>query len=164
MSPDRIAIIGVSAAGKSTFARALARRTGLPLLHGDQLEWLPDWVVRPKVELDRLHRSWIERPRWIIEGWIDVDRVDRLDTADIVIDLDYSRWRCAWRLLARMLSGVQREEMPQGCRDALSFRHLGVVLAKQERHAIESALAASTMKNYVRFKTPGEATQWLQQF
>jgi len=40
MTADRIAVIGISASGKSIFARALAARTGLPLRHGDQLDWL----------------------------------------------------------------------------------------------------------------------------
>jgi adenylate kinase family enzyme len=163
MKFDRIAVVGISASGKSTFARALASRTGLPLLHGDQLEWLPDWVVRPKAELDKLHRAWLEKPRWIIEGWIDTDRIDRLNAADVVIDLDYSRWLCAWRLLARMLHGAQREEMPQGCVDAYSLRFLGVVFRKLERPAIEGALAAATMRSYVRLETPREALAWLQQ-
>lgn len=88
---DRIAIVGIRAAGKSTFGRALAARTGLPLLHGDQLEWLPNWRERPPAELEAMHAEWIAQPRWIIEGWIEPARAARLNAADIVVDLDFSR-------------------------------------------------------------------------
>ena len=71
---DRVAVIGISGSGKSRFATELAALTGLPLLHGDQLEWLPNWTLRPERDLSALHASWIAEPRWIIEGWIDLER------------------------------------------------------------------------------------------
>ncbi len=161
MAVDRIAVVGISASGKSTFARLLAARTGLPLLYGDHLDWLPNWRVRPAAELDALHKSWIERPRWIIEGWIEADRVERLNLADIVIDLDYSRWLCTWRVFRRMVRGARRVEMPEGCCDQFSWKVLGWVFWKQERPAIEGAIAVAVMKNYVRLRTAREALEWL---
>ena len=161
MSPDRIAVIGISASGKSVFARALATRTGLPLRHGDQLDWMANWGVRPEDELRAIHQSWISEPRWIIEGWIDRSRAARLDAADQVIDLDFSGSRCAWRVLKRMLVAARRPEMPPGCIDRFSWQTLGWVLRKQERPAIDAALGAAKLKNYVRLRTPREAETWL---
>jgi adenylate kinase family enzyme len=158
---SRIAVVGISGAGKSTFARALARRTGLPLLHGDQLDWLPSWTLRPETELATLHTEWIAQPRWIIEGWIDRDRVARLDTADLVIDLDLSRWRCTARVLARMLKRIRREEMPDGCVDRFQPHVLDWVFFKRERPAIDGALRAAKLKSYVRLRSPREARTWL---
>jgi len=68
VSFDRIAVIGISGSGKSTFARALGARTSLPVLHGDRLDWMENWGVRPAAELDAMHAEWLARPRWIIEG------------------------------------------------------------------------------------------------
>ena len=158
---DRIAIVGISASGKSTFARALAARTGLPLLHGDELEWTPDWVQRPPAGLQALHAEWLARPRWIIEGWIDLERVSRLNAADLVIDLDYSRWLCAWRVLLRMLRGQKRAEMPEGCIDRFQPDYLNTVFFKKERPYVDGALRAATIKDYRRFTTPREAEAWL---
>jgi adenylate kinase family enzyme len=162
MKPDRIAVVGISASGKSTFARELAKRTGLPLLHGDQLDWIPDWGVRPASDLAEMHAEWIARPRWIIEGWIDPERVARLNTADVVVDLDYSRWRCTWRVLKRMLKRIRREEMPEGCVDRFQPHVLDWVFFKRERPSIDSALRAATLKNYVRLGNPREAKVWLE--
>ncbi|MEI9997076.1 MAG: hypothetical protein WDM91_20945 [Rhizomicrobium sp.] len=158
---DRIAVIGISAAGKSIFARALAARTGLPLLHGDQMEWLAGWRERPPGELKTLHAEWLARPRWIIEGWIDPERTARLDAADLVIDLDYSRWRCAWRMLQRMRRAARRDEMPEGCVDRFRWRTLDTVFWKKERPFIDAALAAATLKRYVRLRSPRAAAAWL---
>jgi adenylate kinase family enzyme len=159
---ERIAVIGISGAGKSTFARALAARTGLPLKYGDQLDWLPNWGERGGADLTALHDSWIAEPRWIIEGWIDPERVARLDRADLVIDLDFATLLCARRVLLRMLRGVRRVEMPDGCIDRFSFQTLKWVLWKQERPFVDKALAAATMTNYLRLTSPREAANWLE--
>jgi adenylate kinase family enzyme len=161
MNPDRIAVVGISASGKSMFARALATRTSLPLRHGDQLDWLENWGVRPNDELEAIHQSWIAEPRWIIEGWIDPSRAARLDAADQVIDLDFSGGRCALRVLKRMLVAERRPEMPPGCIDRFSWQTLGWVLWKQERPTIDAPLGAAKLKNYVRLRTPREAAKWL---
>ena len=161
MTYDRIAVVGISASGKSTFARELAARTGLPLLHGDELDWMADWIERPPDELATMHAEWLARPRWIIEGWIEPERVARLDAANLVIDLDYSRWRCAGRVLMRMLRAQRRAEMPDGCVDRFHWRTLRTVFFKKERPYIDDALRAATMANYVRLRNPSETSTWL---
>jgi adenylate kinase family enzyme len=159
---NRIAVIGISASGKSTFARALSERTGLPLRYGDQLEWEENWKIRADAELQALHRTWLEQPRWIIEGWIDPERVTRLNVADLVVDLDYSRWLCTRRVLRRMFRRVRRDEMPEGCVDDFSWKVLGRVFCKKERPSIDGALALAEMKRYLRFKSPRHARDWLK--
>lgn len=161
MSLDRIAVVGISGSGKTTFARKLAARTGLPLFHGDQLEWQMNWITRPAAEIEALQRSWIEQPHWIIEGWIDVDRIERLKIADVVVDLDYASALCTWRVFLRMLRGNRRSEMPAGCVDKFNWRFLKNIFWKMERPAIEGALGASRMKKYVRLPSPRAAQAWL---
>jgi adenylate kinase family enzyme len=161
MKPDRIAVIGISGSGKSTFAKALAARTGLPAFHGDQLEWMANWMVRPPGDLHARHTRWLAEPRWIIEGWVEPDRAARLGAADLVIDLDYSRWLCAARVLRRMLRNARRSEMPEGCVDRFSWRTLMVVFRKLERPSIDGALRAAAIGEYLRFTSPREAQAWL---
>ena len=40
---ERILIIGCGGAGKSTLARRLGEKTGLPVVHLDKLYWRPGW-------------------------------------------------------------------------------------------------------------------------
>jgi len=41
----RVVVTGMAGAGKSTFSRALAARTGLDLIHLDLHFWQPGWVA-----------------------------------------------------------------------------------------------------------------------
>jgi len=47
---ERVAIVGPGGAGKSTFARSLGERTGLPVFHLDRFYWKPGWVETPREE------------------------------------------------------------------------------------------------------------------
>ena len=44
---QRILVIGIPGAGKSTFSRKLAARTGLPLIQLDREFWQPGWKMTP---------------------------------------------------------------------------------------------------------------------
>jgi adenylate kinase family enzyme len=41
----RVVVTGLAGSGKSTFAVALAARTGLPVIHLDLAFWKPGWVA-----------------------------------------------------------------------------------------------------------------------
>ena len=43
----RVLVDGMMGSGKSTFARALSAKTGLPLIHLDSHYWKPGWYGRP---------------------------------------------------------------------------------------------------------------------
>lgn len=161
---ERIAVIGISASGKSTFARALGTKLGLPVRHGDELDWLPNWGVRPQDNLNAMHAGWLGERRWIIEGWIDKDRVARLNEADLVVDLDFSRCVCTWRIAMRQWHRVRRAEMPAGCIDRFEPKVFLWVFGKMERPSIDAALAAAKIKSYVRLASPRDAARWLAAF
>lgn len=42
----RVMIVGHPGSGKSTLARAMGERTGLPVVHIDQIHWRPGWVAQ----------------------------------------------------------------------------------------------------------------------
>ena len=46
----RVAIMGPGGAGKSTLARTVGERTGLPVFHLDRYFWHPGWVETPLEE------------------------------------------------------------------------------------------------------------------
>jgi adenylate kinase family enzyme len=121
----RVLVDGMMGSGKSTFARALAERTGLPLIHLDLHYWKPGWV-RPSDD------EWRDRQRvltagdaWIIDGNYNETLPLRLVRADTVVFLDTPWWLCASRAFVR---GLRRPpswfEMPAGCEDTRTRRLL----------------------------------------
>ena len=96
-------MLGRGGAGKSTFARGLGERTGLPVIELDQLYWQPGLLGRTTEEWVRIQSGLVAGQRWIMDGDLGpYDVVDvRLRAADTVIVLDFSLVRCAWRALRR---------------------------------------------------------------
>lgn len=114
---QRVCVIGPCGAGKSTFSRALADVTGLPLVHLDQHYWRPGWhAPRPgewPAQVDEL----IAGARWIIDGNYHSTMQTRLARADTVIFLDYPRRVYLWRALRRIVLnyGRVRADSAPGC-------------------------------------------------
>ena len=64
----RISVRGTSGSGKTTFARAIEAKTGIPAIDLDDLYWLPEWQTRdPETYAALLHEA-IERDHWAISG------------------------------------------------------------------------------------------------
>src|SRR5436853_202107 len=99
---QRVLVIGISGAGKSTLSRALAARTGLPLIHLDKEFWQPGWVITPKQQWRERVASLAARERWIMDGNFDASLDLRLPRADTLIWFDYLTLRCLWRALKRV--------------------------------------------------------------
>ena len=114
---ERVLVIGSGGAGKSTLARRLAARTGLPLLHLDAEYWQAGWV-EPATDcwLARVDEI-VASPRWIIDGNYGGSLPARLARADTVVWLDYPTRTCLLRAAGRVLAnrGRVRPDMAEGC-------------------------------------------------
>ncbi|HEV3359016.1 MAG TPA: hypothetical protein VG247_19620 [Pseudonocardiaceae bacterium] len=96
-------MLGRGGAGKSTLARRLGERTGIPVVELDTVFWQEGLVARTTAEWTAIQQELIAEPKWIMDGDLGpYDVVDvRLRTADTVIVLDFSLARCVWRALCR---------------------------------------------------------------
>ncbi|MEL7298953.1 MAG: hypothetical protein AAFM92_01095 [Pseudomonadota bacterium] len=110
-------IIGQPGAGKSTLARALGARTGLPVVHLDHIHWQTGWVPRPMAEKIPMARAREEEDAWIIEGGLSTTWPSRLARADMLVWIDVGLWLRLWRVLARSwrYRGRTRPDLPEGC-------------------------------------------------
>ena len=115
---ERIIIIGCGGAGKSTLARKLGEKTGLPVVHLDQIWWSPgNWQHLEREKFDRLLAEELEKPRWILDGNFNRTLELRLTKCDTVIYLDYPRIVCLKNWIGRVIQnrGHARPDMAQGC-------------------------------------------------
>jgi adenylate kinase family enzyme len=75
----------------------------LEVIELDKLFWQPGTLPTPLKQWADIQQELVERPTWIMDG--DLGPYDvialRLRSADTVIVLDTSRWRCTWRALRR---------------------------------------------------------------
>ncbi|MFQ9394077.1 MAG: hypothetical protein ACLR2E_08270 [Lachnospiraceae bacterium] len=65
---NKIIVLGCSGSGKSTFSRKLAARTGLPLIHLDNIWWRPDQTHITREEFDQKLNEILHDDFWIIDG------------------------------------------------------------------------------------------------
>jgi len=97
----RILVYGVTGSGKTTAARRIAARTGLPLTLADELTWEPDWVPVVEDEQRRRFAAVVAADGWVLDtayaGWLDLV----LPRVELVVGLDYPRWFSLQRVVRR---------------------------------------------------------------
>tara|TARA_A100001391_G_scaffold201546_1_gene188847 strand:- start:18158 stop:18661 length:504 start_codon:yes stop_codon:yes gene_type:complete len=114
-------IIGQPGSGKSTVARQLGERTGLPVIHIDKIHWQSGWVERSKAKKMRLCLEAEQKDQWIFEGGHSATWPTRLARADMLVCLERSVFLRLWRVVLRAVTGLgqTRPDMPEGCPERL---------------------------------------------
>ena len=106
----RVIVIGCPGAGKSTFARKLRDRTGLPLHYLDRLWHKADKTHIPREEFDGRLADILTEDRWIVDGNYGRTLEMRLRYCDTVFLLDIEPEVCLAGVRSRI--GCEREDMP----------------------------------------------------
>lgn len=107
---QKVIIIGSSGAGKSTFARKLRDKSGLPLYYLDLLWHRPDRTTVSNEVFDAQLKELLSRDKWIIDGNYQRTLSVRLDACDTVFLLDFPLDVCLSGAESRI--GQARADMP----------------------------------------------------
>jgi adenylate kinase family enzyme len=119
----RILVLGSCGAGKSTLAKRLGARLGLPVVHMDVLSWDPGWTAVSQAELLVRLEKVLRRKAWVIDGNYGSTLDFRLRRADTVVYLDINKWICRFRVIQRWLTwfGRNRPDMGPGCPEKMDW-------------------------------------------
>ena len=167
---QRINIVGIGCAGKTTLARAVAARLEVPHVELDELFWGPRWTPVDEAVFRRRVDDALAPEAWVADGGYQVARDIIWGRADTVVWLDFSlstvigRW--ARRTTERVKSGEEfwpgtgnRETVANLFRSGFVFWILRHYRGKRRRMA--TRLAARPDLAVVHLRTPAEAAAWL---
>ena len=161
---------GVCGSGKTTFARRLSERTGIPWTSVDDMAWLPGWQSTS----EEYQREQAERicaaDEWILDTaygkWLEIP----LARAELIIGLDYPRWFSLQRLVRRTLMRViDNKPVCNGnvetwrlmfARDSIILWHFKSWRRKRDR--MRAWAKDSSMPEVVLLSNAKAAESWLQ--
>ena len=140
---QRIAIVGPGGAGKSTFARELGARTGLPVVHLDQHYWKPGWVETPREKWAAFQDELFSHERWIADGNYGATFDVRFARADTVIVFALPRLTCVAGALRRSLAHRGTAVQAAGCPERVDVGFLRWIgrYPTDSRPQLDAALA-----------------------
>ena len=166
---ERVIVIGTTGSGKTTLARALAARLGVP--HGEQDAWnhQPGWQAAPPQQFRAAVEAFTAQSAWVMDGNYGKARDIGWARADTLVWLDYPGQVVFWRALSRTVRRVAtRQELWNGNREtvrgALSADSpLPWFFRTHWRRRRETPDLADTYPHVtlVRLRTPAQARAWL---
>ena len=166
----KIAILGYSGSGKSTLARELGRIFGCPVLHLDQIHFLPGWVERDSAEMAAEMTKFLdENESWIIDGsYLRTLGPRRMAEADQILFLELPRLVCFRSVLMRRFrhrGGKPRADMAPGCPDKVDWEFARWVLWEgrtPQRQAQFQAILAQYPHKAKRFRSRRQVQEFLE--
>ncbi|HVZ02541.1 MAG TPA: hypothetical protein VHA35_23750 [Dongiaceae bacterium] len=160
-----ILVVGCAGAGKSTLARALGARYGLPVVHLDRHYWRAGWVAPDETAWQAEVARLIQEPAWVMDGNYSRTMPQRLQMADAVVHLDLPRWLCMLRVLRRIALGHGRcrADVAPGCPERLDWAFLKWVWNYPRRTRPKTqALLRDFPRTVVELGSAAAVRSWLE--
>lgn len=162
----RVLVIGVSGAGKSTFARRLGEILKIEVMHLDRLYWSAGWKKMEKKEWKERVAELIQGDEWIMDGNYTGTLDVRVKVCDTVIFLDVPRAVCLWRVCKRALAyrGRTRPDMAEGCLEKVDLEFLRWIwnYGKEIKPQVLKLLAENAEgKNIIMLRDQSEIERFL---
>lgn len=163
MIGNRILIIGSPGSGKSTFARKLAKLSGLPLYYLDMIYHKTDRTTVSREEFDDKLLEILNRDSWIIDGNYLRTMKLRLDHCDSVFFFDLPLDVCLEGVRSRI--GTKREDMPW-VEEAEDEEFMNYI---RDFPSVQLPKICALLKEYgndrriIRFTSRKEADTWLKE-
>ena len=160
---------GVCGSGKTTLAKRIGERTGLPWHSADDLAWLPGWKETSlEFQTEKIGEI-VSQEEWVLDTaygkWIDLP----MSRVELIVALDYPRWFSFARLLRRTFArAIDKKPICNGnvetwkttfSRKSILVWHFQSFSRKRER--IRKWQADPKGPAVVAFRNPRAAEKWL---
>ena len=156
----KVMVIGCPGSGKSTFARALHERTGLPLFYLDMMYWNADKTTVDKAIFHHRLSDVLQKSEWIIDGNYGSTMELRMQSCDTVFFLDYPTEVCLVGIRNRR--GKPRPDMPWvETEEDAEFVEFIQSYNQQSRPRVMELLRQYPEKNVFIFQNRDEAGDFL---
>ena len=164
----RILVIGNSGGGKSTLARRLGEKLGLPVIHLDVLFWKPGWVESDRDDYLTRVMAALAVPVWICDGQFTSSFHLRMPMADTIVWIDQPRALCLIRAIWRAVTyrGGGRPDMAEGCQEKIDLEFYRYIWTFNREKAPELEAALTTHGAHARIfrlKSDREIARFLAQ-
>src|SRR5689334_18174445 len=100
LTAKRVVVMGGAGAGKSTFARLIGERLGIPVTHLDRLLFEPGWRRVERTDFEARLAELAAAEAWVADGTYGESDRTLLPRADLIVWLDqptplrlYRSWR-----------------------------------------------------------------------
>ena len=161
-------IVGCSGTGKSTLAQNLSKELGIDAMHLDSHFWASGWNQAPREQFQKDVEEFLKKDKWIIDGnyrkWTMNERVEKADT---IIHLDFSRWSCLYGIIKRRIQyhGKTRPELPENCPEQIDLDFLKFVwnFNRDYNPDIKKLIDESKDKKIIVLKNRGEINAFVEE-
>jgi len=168
----RIVVVGTTGSGKTTLARQLAQRLGVPHVELDALHWEPGWTEAPTAVFRQRVAEALKSSSWAVDGNYHTVRDIVWSQANLVVWLDYRLPVLLWRLWQRtIVRQLTRKELWNGnrerfranflSRESILLWQLQTYWRRRREYPQMLALPEYSHLRVVRLRSPGETRRWL---
>jgi adenylate kinase family enzyme len=162
-------VIGHTGSGKTTFARALAAKLGVPHVELDALHWRSGWALAPPEEVQARVEEVLEADGWVIDGnYGGTLGTTVLDRAHQIVWLDLPFRTTFPRVLRRTLRRLRTREQLWDTTNRESFRSAflsrdSILLysIKTHRHRRRRCRELVQGRSHVTLRSSGDAERYL---
>ncbi|QTF08884.1 AAA family ATPase [Brenneria izadpanahii] len=173
----KINVVGTSGSGKSTIARALAHRLGIPYIEMDALFWRENWQETPDSEFFPRLETALAQKDWVLDGNYNRTRSIKWRDIDVVVWVDYGfirtlfqavsrAWRRSWNKEELWAGTGNRELFSRNffSRDSIVIWTIKTYSSNRKRYLADLSDPRYQNIRFIRLRSRRESRDFLRRF